>query len=100
MTKLSSNDIIHLRYSISTPLQQRVFTSSYWSLKEVHIFRLLADNKKQRMTTRILPLELIDKAIGSQIWILMRGSKEIVGTLQGFDDYVGDFLTWCLSYVF
>jgi U6 snRNA-associated Sm-like protein LSm5 len=40
------------------------------------------------MATRILPLELIDKAIGSQIWILMRGSKEIVGNLRGFDDYV------------
>jgi len=40
------------------------------------------------MATRILPLELIDKAIGSRIWILMRGSKEIVGTLRGFDDYV------------
>ena len=40
------------------------------------------------MATRILPLELIDKAIGSQIWILMRGSKEVVGTLRGFDDYV------------
>ena len=43
------------------------------------------------MTTaqqRILPLELIDQAIGSQIWILMRGSKELVGTLRGFDDYV------------
>ena len=42
------------------------------------------------MATRILPLELIDKAIGSRIWVLMRGSKEIVGTLQGFDDYVCD----------
>ena len=40
------------------------------------------------MTTRILPLELIDKAIGSQLWILMRGKTEIVGTLRGFDDYV------------
>lgn len=40
------------------------------------------------MATRILPLELIDKAIGSKIWILMRGSKEVVGTLRGFDDYV------------
>mmetsp|Transcript_35061 Transcript_35061/g.99742 ORF Transcript_35061/g.99742 Transcript_35061/m.99742 type:complete len:97 (+) Transcript_35061:95-385(+) len=40
------------------------------------------------MATRILPLELIDKAIGSQIWILLRGTKEIVGTLRGFDDYV------------
>ena len=40
------------------------------------------------MATRILPLELIDKAIGSKIWILMRGSREDVGTLRGFDDYV------------
>lgn len=40
------------------------------------------------MATRILPLELIDKAIGSKVWILMRGSKEVVGTLRGFDDYV------------
>ena len=40
------------------------------------------------MATRLLPLELIDKAIGSKIWVLMRGSKEVVGTLQGFDDYV------------
>jgi hypothetical protein len=44
---------------------------------------------------RILPLELIDKAIGSQIWILMRGTKEIVGTLRGFDDYVRlQFFAW------
>jgi hypothetical protein len=40
------------------------------------------------MATRILPLELIDKAIGSQMWILLRGTKEVVGTLRGFDDYV------------
>jgi U6 snRNA-associated Sm-like protein LSm5 len=40
------------------------------------------------MANRILPLELIDKAIGSKIWILMRGRTEVVGTLRGFDDYV------------
>lgn len=40
------------------------------------------------MANRILPLELIDKAIGSQIWILLRGKTEIVGILRGFDDYV------------
>jgi len=45
------------------------------------------------MANRLLPLELIDKAIGSQIWILMRGSKEIVGTLRGFDDYVSTIRT-------
>ncbi|GKY93312.1 hypothetical protein MPSEU_000298800 [Mayamaea pseudoterrestris] len=50
------------------------------------------------MTTRLLPLELIDKAIGSQIWILMRGSKEIVGTLRGFDDYVNLVLDEAIEY--
>jgi U6 snRNA-associated Sm-like protein LSm5 len=50
------------------------------------------------MATRILPLELIDKAIGSQIWILMRGSKEVVGTLRGFDDYVNLVLDNAVEY--
>lgn len=37
---------------------------------------------------QILPLELVDKCIGSRIWIIMRGEKELVGTLQGFDEFV------------
>ncbi|KUF98017.1 CBL-interacting protein kinase 31 [Phytophthora nicotianae] len=37
---------------------------------------------------RILPLELIDKCIGSKLWIVMKGDKEFLGTLRGFDDYV------------
>ena len=32
--------------------------------------------------------ELVDKCIGSRIWVIMRSEKEIVGTLRGFDDYV------------
>ena len=36
----------------------------------------------------LLPLELIDRCIGSRIWIVMKGDKELVGTLRGFDDYV------------
>mmetsp|Transcript_17200 Transcript_17200/g.22499 ORF Transcript_17200/g.22499 Transcript_17200/m.22499 type:complete len:85 (-) Transcript_17200:1589-1843(-) len=36
----------------------------------------------------VLPLELIDKCIGSRIWVIMKGDKEIVGTLTGFDDFV------------
>ncbi|KAJ8903712.1 hypothetical protein NDN08_004812 [Rhodosorus marinus] len=36
----------------------------------------------------VLPLELIDKCIGSKIWVIMRGDKELVGFLRGFDDYV------------
>ena len=36
----------------------------------------------------VLPLELIDKCIGSKLWVILRTDKEIVGTLRGFDDYV------------
>ena len=36
----------------------------------------------------LMPLELIDKCIGSKIHIIMKNDKEIVGTLLGFDDFV------------
>ena len=36
----------------------------------------------------VLPLELIDRCIGSKIWVLLKSEKEISGTLLGFDDYV------------
>ncbi|KAJ2686865.1 RNA-binding protein lsm5, partial [Coemansia spiralis] len=39
-------------------------------------------------TLQLLPLELIDKCIGSRIWVMMKSEKEFVGTLLGFDDYV------------
>eukprot|EP00298_Acanthocystis_sp_HF-20_P007447 c17043_g1_i1.p1 GENE.c17043_g1_i1~~c17043_g1_i1.p1 ORF type:complete len:102 (+),score=29.07 c17043_g1_i1:111-416(+) len=39
-------------------------------------------------TQMYLPLELIDKCIGSRIWVIMKNEREIVGTLRGFDDYV------------
>ena len=32
--------------------------------------------------------ELIDRCIGSKIWIIMKNEKEFVGTLRGFDDFV------------
>ena len=35
-----------------------------------------------------LARRLIDKCIGSRMWVIMRGDKELVGTLRGFDDYV------------
>jgi U6 snRNA-associated Sm-like protein LSm5 len=38
----------------------------------------------------ILPLELIDKCIGSNIWILMREERELTGILRGFDDYLSN----------
>merc|ERR1711907_469113 len=40
------------------------------------------------MGSHLLPLELIEECIGSKLWIVMRGDKELVGTLRGFDNYV------------
>jgi hypothetical protein len=40
--------------------------------------------------SQILPSELLDKCIGSKIWILMKGEKELVGTLR----YVRHLKRW------
>ncbi|CAN6649386.1 U6 snRNA-associated Sm-like protein LSm5 [Trichomonascus vanleenenianus] len=36
----------------------------------------------------LIPLELVDKCIGSKVWVVMKSDKEFSGTLVGFDDYV------------
>jgi len=40
------------------------------------------------MTSQVLPLELIDRCIGSKIWVIMKNDREFSGTLLGFDDFV------------
>eukprot|EP00940_MAST-03C_sp_MAST-3C-sp2_P000633 g633.t1 len=47
-----------------------------------------ASAEESKITQRILPLELIDKCIGSRMWIIMKGDKELVGTVRGFDQFV------------
>lgn len=32
--------------------------------------------------------ELIDRCIGSKIWVIMKNDREFSGTLLGFDDFV------------
>mmetsp|Transcript_3809 Transcript_3809/g.5957 ORF Transcript_3809/g.5957 Transcript_3809/m.5957 type:complete len:85 (+) Transcript_3809:48-302(+) len=39
-------------------------------------------------TVRAQPLAVIDQTIGQKIWVIMKGDKEVVGTLRGFDEYV------------
>ena len=34
-----------------------------------------------------LPLAILDKCIGQNVWIVMKGSREFGGVLRGFDDY-------------
>ena len=38
--------------------------------------------------SQLLPSELVDRCVGSRIWVIMKGEKEMVGTLRGFDVYV------------
>ncbi|GAA5946283.1 hypothetical protein JCM10213_001782 [Rhodosporidiobolus nylandii] len=40
------------------------------------------------MASTILPLELVDRATGSKVWVIMKTEREFTGTLVGFDDYV------------
>lgn len=47
-----------------------------------------AKGSYQSNSSHLLPSELIDKCIGSRIWVILRGDKEIVGILRGFDNYV------------
>ena len=47
--------------------------------------------KTRPMASTILPLELVDRCIGSSIWVLMKNEREFTGTLMGFDDYVSTY---------
>lgn len=46
----------------------------------------------------VLPLELIDKSVGSKIWAIMSDFHEFVGTLEGFDDFVNIILSDVTEY--
>eukprot|EP00735_Rhodelphis_limneticus_P012688 TRINITY_DN600_c0_g1::TRINITY_DN600_c0_g1_i1::g.28914::m.28914 TRINITY_DN600_c0_g1::TRINITY_DN600_c0_g1_i1::g.28914 ORF type:complete len:101 (-),score=19.84,sp/Q5R628/LSM5_PONAB/70.97/6e-40,LSM/PF01423.17/2.5e-18 TRINITY_DN600_c0_g1_i1:15-317(-) len=50
------------------------------------------------LINQLLPLELVDRCIGSRLWVIMKGDKEIVGTLRGFDDYVNMVLDDVIEY--
>jgi len=39
-------------------------------------------------TSRLMPSELMDKCVGQRMWVLMKGDREFVGKLVGFDIYV------------
>ncbi|CAG9461300.1 unnamed protein product [Pedinophyceae sp. YPF-701] len=43
--------------------------------------------------SHLLPSELVDRCVGQRIWVLMKGDKELVGTLEGFDVYVNMVLS-------
>jgi hypothetical protein len=63
---------------------------SFFSL--LFIFLITTSNRKKKVVILVLfsllKTELIDRCIGSKIWVIMKGDKELVGTLRGFDVYV------------
>lgn len=54
--------------------------------------------QSSKMAGRLLPLELVDKCIGSRLWVIMKGDQELVGTLKSFDDYVNMVLEDVIEY--
>merc|ERR1712083_39235 len=52
--------------------------------------KMPADTQNSTLASpsQLLPLELVDKCVGSKMHVVMKNDIEIVGTLVGFDDYV------------
>ena len=42
--------------------------------------------------------ELVDRCVGSRIWVVMKGDKEFSGLLSGFDDYVSETVAFGISH--
>ena len=40
--------------------------------------------------TNVPSAELIDRCIGSRIWIITKSDREFTGILTGFDDFVSE----------
>ncbi|KAF8392062.1 hypothetical protein HHK36_022403 [Tetracentron sinense] len=66
-----------------------IFSQLCWEPSVLHttiavkeLMKILPSTKRFQSST------LIDRCIGSKIWVIMKGDKELVGTLRGFDVYV------------
>ena len=59
-------------------------------LSKLRVAAIMALPSKAMATnpSQLLPSELVDRCVGSRIWVIMKGEKEMVGTLRGFDVYV------------
>jgi len=38
--------------------------------------------------SHLLPSELLDRCVGARLWVLLKGDREVEGTLRGFDAFV------------
>ena len=96
--------VLQNRYSINCLQfdQLLLFQPGVWIYSNNFRFIALISNIKimaaPATPNTLLPLELVDKAIGSRIHIIMKNDKEVVGTLLGFDDFVNMVLDDVVEY--
>lgn len=56
--------------------------------------RRVQKTTKSLITFLTAVAELIDRCIGSRIWVIMKSDREFTGTLLGFDDFVSESATF------
>ena len=49
---------------------------------------------------QLFPLELVDVAIGSRVWVILKSAREFRGILRGFDEFVNLVLEDVTEYQF
>merc|ERR1712216_530845 len=50
--------------------------------------------------SHLMPSGVMDKCIGSKLWVILKNERELVGTLKGFDLYVNMVLEDVTEYDF
>jgi len=99
-TGCNTENITAVRRLASTATSRGYHESAKFAprtLRVLHLFnkcevKILVPNPNQHTMAEeintILPLEVIDRAVGNKITVLMTNDKEFSGTLVGFDDFV------------
>lgn len=93
-TSVSTNPSTLLPLGKIISLYVNIFFLQIFSFLKISLVFLVPSKYAHRQLTHVIVIfaELVDKCIGSRIHIIMKNDKEIVGTLQGFDDFVNMLL--------
>lgn len=80
-----------LKASYSTESSVEIIAEYLGCLASHRLNPLSSFNTMAAAISQILPLELVDRCVGSSIWVIMKSSnREFTGTLLGFDDFVSE----------
>jgi len=76
------------RRNYTCGVKQKQEAAYFATGRQVAIIAAATQHRGMTAAAQLLPLELVDKCVGSRIHVIMKSDKEIVGTLMGFDGYV------------